>query len=267
MVAALIWWKWPELKERPGIEPLAEWLEEITTPIPACAGQNFCVAVAELQNDPDNKFGGAIVDAVENLQDLTSAPAGQGAHAGIDVIRVPRTISSSGNNTQLAQIHAFTKAQRYLVKSHADLIIWGAVVAVGEKNAPRIFWTTSEKSQRSSDLLSAEGVQLPAPFWQQLASMLQLVVATQFTQFASQEGHYVADKLLPFIEKVRTLMPETQGAGWTNDSRAQLKITLANALDAYGEQAGDNDALKESIGYYQEVLQERTEARVPSTGP
>jgi hypothetical protein len=143
LLAVLIWWGWPELKERPGIEPLAEWLKEIMTPLPACAGQNFCVTVANLQKDTDDRFGGAIVDAVENLQSLASPQEGEKTHAGIDVVRVPRTISTAGNNTLLAQTNALAKAQRYLAKSHADLIIWGVVVPQGDKNAPRIFWTTS----------------------------------------------------------------------------------------------------------------------------
>jgi hypothetical protein len=68
---------------------------------------------------------------------------------------------------------AVIEAQHYLEKSHADLIIWGVVIPVEEKRAPRLFWTTSKNNQRSSDLLNAEGVQLPEPFWQELASMLQ----------------------------------------------------------------------------------------------
>src|SRR5689334_5879844 len=62
---ALVWWGWPELRERPGIAQVVAWFAQLT-PIPACSEQNFCVAVADLQNDPDNKFGGAIVVAVEN---------------------------------------------------------------------------------------------------------------------------------------------------------------------------------------------------------
>jgi hypothetical protein len=90
------------------------------------------------------------------------------------------------------------------------------------------------------------------------------VVVTQYTTVSAQEGEYVAaDKLLPFINKVRALVPETQGAGWTNDSRAQLKATLADSLTVYGEQAGDNAALREAIGYYQNALQERSRERVP----
>jgi hypothetical protein len=53
-----VWWKWPELKERPYVEEVVEWFKQ-WTPIPTCSGQNFCVAVADLQNDSDNKFGGA----------------------------------------------------------------------------------------------------------------------------------------------------------------------------------------------------------------
>jgi len=92
-----IWLAWPELKEIPGIEQLAEWLGEKLTPIPTCSGQNFCVAVADLQNDSNNKIGGWIVDAVENLQDIASPQAtkGQGASTGIEVIHIPSTTTLS----------------------------------------------------------------------------------------------------------------------------------------------------------------------------
>jgi hypothetical protein len=62
----LVWWKWPDIKQRPGIEQVVEWVKQLT-PVPTCSGQNFCVAVADLQNDSDNHFSGWIVDAVENL--------------------------------------------------------------------------------------------------------------------------------------------------------------------------------------------------------
>jgi hypothetical protein len=186
---ALVWWGWPELRERPGIEQLVEWFEQLM-PISTCSGQNFCVAVADLQNDYDNKFGGAIVDAVENLQDIASPQAGrgQGASTGIEVIRIPRTISTAGNKTRTAEANAVIEARRYLEKSHADLVIWGVIISWGEKgSAPRIYWTTSEANQRSSDLLNVEGVQLPEQFWDQLASMLQLVIVTQYTHVEIQK--------------------------------------------------------------------------------
>jgi hypothetical protein len=187
----LVWLGWAELREVPGIEPLAEWLEEITTPIPTCGGQDFCVAVADLQNDPDDKFGGEIVDAVENLQDIANPPSGgqdAAAAAGIEVIRIPRTISIAGNNTRTAEADAVVKARHYLEKSRADLIVWGIVVAHGEKNSPRLFWTTSEANQRASNLLDTEGIQLPGEFWQQLASMLQLVVVTKIHKWLPKKA-------------------------------------------------------------------------------
>src|SRR5229473_8466346 len=113
LVVVLAWWGWPELRERPGIEPLVEWFEQLT-PIPVCSGQNFCVAVADLQNDSDNKFGGAIVDAVENLQDIASPQAGrgQGTSTGIEVIHIPRTILTAGNKTRTAEANALVEARR-----------------------------------------------------------------------------------------------------------------------------------------------------------
>lgn len=145
----LVWWEWPELRERPGIERVVAWFEQLT-PIPTCSGRNFCVAVAELQKDPNDKFGDAIVDAVENLQGEITGPEGTGKgepYTGIEVTRIPRTLSTAGNKTRAAEAGAVSKARRYLEKSHADLIIWGVVVEVGEKSAPRIFWTTSETNQ------------------------------------------------------------------------------------------------------------------------
>jgi hypothetical protein len=43
LVAAVVWWKWPEIKERPGIAQVVAWFAQLT-PIPTCSEQNFCVA-------------------------------------------------------------------------------------------------------------------------------------------------------------------------------------------------------------------------------
>ena len=89
------------------------------TPIPTCSGRNFCVAVAELQKDPNDKFGDAIVDAVENLQGEITGPEGTGKGApytGIEVTRIPRTPSTAGNKTRAAEASAVSKARRYLEK-------------------------------------------------------------------------------------------------------------------------------------------------------
>jgi tetratricopeptide (TPR) repeat protein len=95
------------------------------------------------------------------------------------------------------------------------------------------------------------------------SKLLQLAVVMQYAQISAQEGRYVADKLLPFIDKVRALVPRAQGAGWTDDARSQIKSLLAAALIVYGEQTGDDAAFEEAIGYYREVLQASPRLRVP----
>src|SRR5262249_592457 len=144
----------------PGIEQIVERFEHFT-PIPTCSGQNFCVAVADLQNDRDDRFGGAILDAIEHLEAETAEPkknhaVGRGIsnNPGIEVIRLPRVLSVSGNKPRAAEDKAASDARSYLSKSHADVIIWGTVVQVGDKSAPRIWWTTSEKTQASRNLIS-----------------------------------------------------------------------------------------------------------------
>jgi hypothetical protein len=58
VVLALTWLAWPEIRERPGVRPAVMWLKQHLTSIPTCGAKNFCVAVADLQNDPDDRFGG-----------------------------------------------------------------------------------------------------------------------------------------------------------------------------------------------------------------
>jgi hypothetical protein len=47
LVLGLIWWEWPDIRERPGVEQAVGWLKYLET-IPRCGGENFCVAVADL---------------------------------------------------------------------------------------------------------------------------------------------------------------------------------------------------------------------------
>jgi tetratricopeptide (TPR) repeat protein len=241
LVIGLIWRGWPEIRRRPSI--------------PACEGQNFCVAVAQVQNDPDDKFGTVIVDALESLQGKLSGPGSstkaEESYTGIEVIRIPLTISTSGNKTRVAEQRAFARTRYYLEKSHADLLIWGIVVPAGSISGPRIFWTTREATERSIKLLSFQGLDVSEEFMKKLASLLQLLVVTQYEKFSGQDGRYVADQLAPFIRKVRALVPQTNGAGWTDDSRFTIKLLLANSLSL----AGDNGTLEEAIGYYRELSQ------------
>ena len=258
VVAVFIWWNWPEIREHPGVEPATGWAAKELTPIPTCDGRNFCVAVADFEKDPGDTWGNAVADQVEKLQGVLGGNEAHGpaAGTGIEVIRIPRTISAAGNKTEVAETHAVARAQGYLEKAHADLVIWGNLIEVGHNSGLRIFWTTGATTERSGNLLSFnQKLELPLEFWSQLASMLQLVVVTQYTQVATREGRYVKDKLAPFIDKVKALLPQTQGEGWTDDMRSQVKSSLAASLAVYGEQAGDNAALKEAISYYQQLLQ------------
>jgi tetratricopeptide (TPR) repeat protein len=266
LVSGLLWWAWPDIKERPGVEQIVEWLEQLT-PIPTCDERNFCVAVAELGQDSTDRFGSAIVDQLENLQGMVTGHESAGEalepNIGIEVIRIPRTITTSGNKTRAAETAADEKARRYLEKSHADLIIWGTLVRVGDESGPRIFWTTSKETQRSLKLLVFQGLELPEEFFAKLTNLLKLVVLTQYSEISAQQGRDVTGELAPLIEKVRALIPETRGAGWTDDSRFQVKSLLAMSLVAYGDEVDNKAALEEALGYYKELLQTQSRSRVP----
>lgn len=73
---------------------------------------------------------------------------------------------------------------------------------------------------------------------------------TQSSAFKAEEGHFVADRLHPFIERVRHLLEGDAAKNWTAEDIARTKVILANAVTTVGEQAGDNDALSEAIDLY-----------------
>jgi tetratricopeptide (TPR) repeat protein len=104
----------------------------------------------------------------------------------------------------------------------------------------------------------------PEVFWGDLAEILRLQVTTGAAEFEAQAGHYVADRLPPFIARVKKLLQASGGRpGWDADARGTALVVLANALSTLGEQSGQNKPLEEAVAAYREALKEFTRERAP----
>jgi len=235
-------WNWDKIRDLPGVSPIVSWTFQKS--LPKADPKRFAVAIAHLENDKDRQHEVLIREALKDFE-------------GVQVLGFDRTISPSGEGDESGH----DKAREYLKESGAHVLIWGLVHHIGGESAPRIYWTTSRESKRSKEVYQPERFELPELFWDDLVEVLRLVVVTQSAEFLAQEGHFIADQLDPFIDKVRGLL-ESAG-GWETHTRAQVRIILANSLSTFGDQAGRNEPLEEAVAAYRQALKEITRERVP----
>ena len=78
---------------------------------------------------------------------------------------------------------------------------------------------------RNPGRYATEDLALPEVFWDALLDVLRLLVVTRHAEFHSLKGHFVADRLGPFINKVRSVLVGG-GQGWTEDARARVQLVL-----------------------------------------
>jgi hypothetical protein len=125
--------------------------------------------------------------------------------------------------------------------------------------------TTSPSAEGHSGRYRPTGdLRLPELFWNDLADVLRLVILSRDAEFRAQQGRYVADKLLPFIARVRHILNASEGrGGWDSENVARTRLVLANALMTLGSQTGENAPLEEAVSAYRAALEEWTRERVP----
>jgi len=209
-------------------------------PLPKANSAIFTVAIARLEDD-DKKTNIEPMLA-QDLKELT----------GIAVLEFPRTITADSANEIQADR---AKAREWLKQSGAQVLIWGKVLTAGGRSVPQLYWTTSEGAtpKKPSDRYGLdENLRLPSVFLSDLSDILHLLVVTQSSAFNAEEGHFLADRLRPFIERVRRLLEGEAVKNWTAEDIARTKSILANALVTVGEQGGDNKSLSEAIHLYKE---------------
>src|SRR5208337_4358851 len=243
-----LWWNWDEVRSRPGISSLVERI--FVEPLPSCGNGSFCVAVMHFENDDHRNYEDLVVAGLAPLE-------------GITVLRFDRTISLRGARPQDVITTGNRRAREYLERSAAHLAIWGHVQHRDNKGVPLLYWTTNESTglPRAYGYYDPNGVILPAIFWTDFSDVLQLLVMHQYAEFEEQRGRYIAQRLKPFIERVRALLANnTQLDG---KAKYQTHMVIANALEIHGEQSGQNELLQDAISQFQQAAGERPRPTAP----
>ena len=244
----LVWWKWKDIKERPGVESLLHWFKR--KPIPKARADRLTIAVARLINDKDREHETLVVDELADFE-------------GVEMIRAGLTV---GPET-LEKENAEKNARSLLKKTGADVLIWGSVISLGGKSAMRLYWTPSRELKGAKESgryqPQTETLALPEAFWSDLKRILGLLIQVRLAELIlGKKGHYVADRLAPLIVQVGALIESKEGV-WEPETLAGVQFSLAIALSSYGEQTGKNEPLVESAGLYRKVLDASTRGRVP----
>jgi tetratricopeptide (TPR) repeat protein len=247
VAGGLVWWNWDDIAKRPFVEPIVEWFNQKALPT-APAGR-LTIAVAHLARDQDQEHERLVRDGLREFE-------------GAEVLRVDRTVDPDQPDEKKAK----EEAGGLLRQTGADVLIWGSVISLSGKTASamRLFWTPARdvSGAKSTGKYQTETIELPPVFWSDLKQILGLLTQSRLAALVDQSGHYVADRLAPLITQVRALVRNKEGV-WKPETLAGVQFSLANALQLYGEQSGENEPLAESIDLYRKILDEYTRASAP----
>ncbi|MBF0156767.1 MAG: tetratricopeptide repeat protein [Magnetococcales bacterium] len=250
-------------------EPFVALYQEKTSPsptpppLPRAKPGHYTVAVARLGNDPGNAQRAALV---QYLSEFGESPAdGKVGGSLVDALVIEREVelpSDGSRNDNVETGHK--KARDLLGQTGADVLLWGEVIQEGEKPTLVLRWTPSRESalrEERGDLergvrysSSAREQELPALVWDDLASVLGLLVASTGAEFHDQDGQFLADRLRSFVRQAENLLEGARDR-WTAETSSRVESVLADALSTLGEQSGENEALAEAIRHYRSVLQ------------
>jgi len=243
-IASVVWWKWEDIVERPGVRRLIKLLTQ--PPIQTVPAGQLTIAVAHLEDDRNRRQEKLLLDELRQFD-------------GVEVQEVDRTIKwPTADSERHAKEKAEEEARRLLGRNRADVLIWGSVITVSGKSAMRLYWTPAQ------DVPSAkftgkyqpqtETIALPPEFWNDLKHILGMLAQSRLAALTDEQfGHYVADKLVPLVAQVQVLVQSRKGI-WNPETRAGVQFSLTAALALTGEQSGKNEPLAESIELYREVF-------------
>jgi tetratricopeptide (TPR) repeat protein len=139
--------------------------------------------------------------------------------------------------------------------------LWGEVAERG--SALRVWMTgPSVRADLKARPWTVDKGVLQAEFHERFAAALQAIALAALAPAQEREGHAVADLLRPLLPRLHGLIADLP-AGLTADSKGSLLFAAGWGFQVYGEQAGDNAALRRAVQAYEAALQERTRERAP----
>ena len=247
-----VWSQWSSIRTWPGMATVETWLTR--APIPSPDPGKFTIAVFRLVNDPDNQERRHLEVAIgKSKPDYVSLKA-------IDrAIPVRPTELTEGNR----EGH---EAVRRILKDHGyQGALWGELTTIDGKRVPLLHWTTLAENVRVQDNQNypiQRDLQLPALFWEHLATVLAVVVQEQ-AALAAPDGQFPDWKQYEtLLGRLRQLL-RSEGPSWAPEDRARTVNVLSNSLRVAGERRGRSEEIEEAIGLLRDLLTSLDRERTP----
>ena len=246
-----IWWQRDHIIVLPGVAPLVARVADMG--LPKAEPGKFNIALAHLEGDDKHEMERLIRESLAEFPNVAT-------------LSFDRLIASKQGSTDKDERDGHEQARRLLNAANADVLIWGVVLKQGGKSVPKLYWTPARdlaQAPSAGRYQTTEDLSLSSMFWQDLTNVLGLLVATSDAELVAQEGHYSANRLEPFIQRVRELVRSSKTEQWDATTRANVLTILGNALTTFGDQSGRNEPLHEAIALHGEALKLRPRDTAP----
>jgi hypothetical protein len=250
--AIYVWTHWDDVKKWPGVASTLKYLSREA--VPQADMQRFSIAVADLGGDTERGETKRLI--IRLLRDLD----------GVQVLSLPRIVSIEGTIPEEREREGHNEARDHLIETKADILIWGSVLHYGSESKPDLYLTTAAdqiKSSKQYTVEIGEEYRLPKVFLHDLSDVLRLAITMQVARFQDEDGKYVADRMLPFISRIRNLLRSKATSSWDAHSLATTRLILADSLLTAGIQSGDNQLLEDALSGHRLTLKDVSRERAP----
>jgi tetratricopeptide (TPR) repeat protein len=213
-------------------------------PLPNADTGRFSILVAELEADDATNTNQRLV--LEALRELPF----------VQVLRLPRRISSAGLDASTAELEGHNRAKGYLRRTGATVALWGIVLRHEGKESLKLYWTTAGEVPGWKERYQFEerDFRLPPLFHRHLALELGAVVSTQASGFQSELDPRIIGRVDRFIVRLREVVRPDARIVWSPVERASALLVLGDSLSLLGREAQRSGPLHEAIAAYREAL-------------
>ena len=212
------------------------------------------IAIAHLEGDDGNRVEKRLLTALEGLD----------RRLNVVPVILNRTIPVSGRAQEFQHLEAVAS----IGDKRIDTLLWGGVkgaktLAVGPLYTTNLFYEGKFGTQFGGASIPLD-FKLPELPLDDLASVLQLIVADETARSMQVWGFKFGDALEPLIKQVRQMANDPhRTSGWTADTHSRVNLAIGIALDTSALELNSEDSFRQAIVYFQATQADWTRERDP----
>ncbi len=211
-------------------------------------------AIAHLEGDDGNRVEKRLITALEGLD----------RRLNVVPVILDRTIPIAGRAQEFQHLEAVASIR----DKRIDTLLWGGVKGAASPAVGPLYMTNLYFDGKFGTQFGGASIpldfKLPELPIDQLALVLQLVVAQQTARSMQVWGFKFGDALEPLIKQVRAMASDPHRAsGWSGDARARINLAIGVALYTSALELKSEDSFRQAISYFQATQADWTREKNP----